>query len=63
QPSAASIDESNAPITERQLSSIHKLCEALGKTEPEKVASFSYLNAKKLIQQLTAEYRQHNRAS
>jgi hypothetical protein len=63
QPPAAPVDEANAPITERQLSSIHKLCEALGKTEPEKVASFSYLNARKLIQQLTAEYRQHNRAS
>jgi hypothetical protein len=60
QPSTPSIDEATAPITERQLTSIHKLCEALGKSEPEKVSSFTFLNAKKLIQQLTAEYRQHH---
>jgi hypothetical protein len=62
QSSAPSIDDATIPITERQLNSIHKLCEALGKNEPENVSSFTSLNAKKLIQQLTTEYRQlHNK--
>ncbi len=51
---------SNLPtqITEQQLASIRKLSEHLGKTEPEDAATLSYLGAKKLIQQLTAEYRE-----
>ncbi len=53
-------DEASAGISERQLSSIRKLCEVLGKAEPENIAAMSYLNAKKLIQQLTAEYRQQH---
>ncbi len=44
--------------TEQQLASIRKLSEHLGKSEPEEVAHMSYLDAKKLIQQLTAEYRE-----
>ena len=44
--------------TEQQVSSIRKLCEHLGKAEPENVAAISYLSAKKLIQQLTAEYKE-----
>jgi hypothetical protein len=44
--------------TEQQLASIRKLSEHLGKNEPEEVARMSYLDAKKLIQQLTAEYRE-----
>lgn len=44
--------------TEQQLASIRKLSEHLGKHEPEEVARMSYLDAKKLIQQLTAEYRE-----
>ncbi len=44
--------------TEQQVSSIRKLCEHLGKAEPENVAAISYLNAKKLIQQLTTEYKE-----
>jgi hypothetical protein len=51
-------DNGNAVATEQQLSSIRKLYERLGKAEPEQVASISYLGAKKLIQQLTAEYRE-----
>jgi hypothetical protein len=57
---------SDAPLTEQQLSSIRKLCEHLGKSEPDNVTSISYVNAKKLLQQLTAEYREHkqnNKAS
>lgn len=44
--------------TEQQVSSIRKLCEHLGKAEPDNVTSISYLNAKKLIQQLTTEYKE-----
>lgn len=51
-------ENADAAATEQQLSSIRKLYERLGKTEPEQVASISYLGAKKLIQQLTAEYRE-----
>jgi len=61
---SASADEAHAPISERQLGSIRKLSEVLGKSEPENLASLSFLNAKQLIQQLTAEYRQqHSKAS
>lgn len=45
-------------ITEQQLASIRKLSEHLGKVEQEDAATLSYLDAKKLIQQLTAEYRE-----
>jgi hypothetical protein len=45
-------------VTEQQLASIRKLHEHLGRPEPEHVASLSYTSAKKLIQQLTAEYRE-----
>lgn len=47
-----------AAITEQQVSSIRKLCEHLGKTEPDNLTSISYLSAKKLIQQLTTEYKE-----
>ena len=50
-------------VTEQQISSIRKLTEYLGKTEPESLASMSNLEAKKVIQQLTAEYRQSKKAS
>lgn len=54
---------SDAVITEQQLNSIRKLCEHLGKSEPDNVTSISYLNAKKLIQQLTAEYREYKQSN
>jgi hypothetical protein len=63
QTSAPVPDDPNAPITEQQLSSIHKLCTFLGKSEPDNVTSISYLNAKKLIQQLTAEYREYKQSN
>ncbi len=50
-------------VTEQQISSIRKLSEYLGKAEPESLASLSNLDAKKMIQQLTAEYRQSKKAS
>lgn len=57
--------QANQPemMTEQQLTSIHKLCDYLGKQEPEGVASMTFLEGKKLIQQLTAEYRQSKKAS
>nr|HET6904635.1 hypothetical protein [Ktedonobacteraceae bacterium] len=48
----------DAPVTEQQLMSIHKLCEHLGKAEPEHVETLSFANAKELIAQLSQEYRQ-----
>ena len=56
-------ENTEAGVTEQQLSSIHKLCEYLGKPEPENVTAISYLAAKKLINQLTAEYRAMKQSS
>jgi hypothetical protein len=53
----------NASATDQQLASIRKLCEHLGKSEPENVTSISYLGAKRLIQQLTAEYREYRQSN
>lgn len=44
-------------ITEQQQASIRKLCEHLGKAEPSDLYQMSFIDAKTLIQQLTAEYR------
>src|SRR6266496_4520158 len=43
--------------TEKQLTSIRKLCEYLGKPEPENKAALSYVKAKELLDQLTLEYK------
>jgi len=59
--SAASAAAETAPdgaATEQQLSSIRKLCEHLGKPEPEHIESMSFASAKELIGQLSQEYRQ-----
>ncbi len=45
------------PATSQQIESIGKLCQYLGKAEPD-TQDLSNLDAKKLIQQLTTEYRQ-----
>src|SRR5262249_3254316 len=58
--------EAELSISEQQLSSIRKLCEHLSKPEPENLTSLTFLSARKVIQQLTAEYkeaRQNNKAS
>ncbi len=63
---SAAEPSASALATEQQLSSIRKLREHLGKDGAEEQGTLSYLNAKKLIQQLTAEYReqkQQNKAS
>jgi len=51
-----------AAATEQQLISIRKLCEHLGKPEPENITSLNYLAAKQLISQFTAEYRERRRS-
>src|SRR6266852_3990965 len=48
--------------TEKQLTSIRKLCEYLGKPEPEQQAALSYVKAKELLDQLTLEYKQRRGA-
>jgi hypothetical protein len=56
----------DAPATEQQLNSIRKLCQHLGKPEPENPDTLSYLDAKELITQLSHEYneqKQHRKAS
>jgi hypothetical protein len=45
-------------VTDQQLASIRKLCEHLGKAEPENAETMSYATAKDLIAQLSLEYRQ-----
>jgi hypothetical protein len=54
---ASSEAEGEAAATEQQLTSIRKLCERLGKPEPEKPDALSFNGAKELIGQLTQEYR------
>lgn len=46
------------PVTEQQWSSIRKLCQHLGKAEPQATDTMNYLAAKELIAQLSQEYRQ-----
>lgn len=49
-------DQANA--TEQQMASIRKLSEYLGKAVPEDNSTLTFLHARKLIQQLSAEYRE-----
>ncbi|GAC1632813.1 MAG: hypothetical protein NVS4B9_25190 [Ktedonobacteraceae bacterium] len=60
------VEDAQAGATEQQISSIRKLSEHLGKALPDDGSTLTFLHAKKLIQQLTAEYReskQNNKAS
>lgn len=67
QAGASSTTPESEVITQEQLNSIRKLCERLGKSAPENVTTLSYLAARKVIRELTAEFRelqaQKNRAS
>jgi hypothetical protein len=65
-PTAAAPAQRNAPsaepmATEQQLRSIAKLCEALGKPEPE--PGLTLAQARELISQLSGEYQRMRRAS
>ena len=56
----------DAPATDQQLTSIRKLCQHLGKPEPEHPETMSYQDARALITQLSHEYneqKQHRKAS
>ncbi|TMC25142.1 MAG: hypothetical protein E6J36_05860 [Chloroflexi bacterium] len=57
--SAAAEAAPDGAATEQQISSIRKLCEHLGKPEPEHIESMSFASAKELIGQLSQEYRQN----
>jgi len=51
-------NDPQGPMTEQQRASILKLCQHLGKAEPQPTDSMNYLAAKELIAQLSQEYRQ-----
>lgn len=55
--------EQETGITEEQVNSIRKLCERLNKNTPENVTTISYLAAKKVIRDLTSEYREMKQQS
>jgi hypothetical protein len=56
-------ENAESSATEQQVASIRKLCQHLGKSEPDNVTSISFLAAKRLIQQLTAEYKESRQSS
>lgn len=58
--SGASVEEKTAGTlaTDQQLTSIRKLCQHLGKSEPEHPVTMSYQDAKALITQLSHEYNE-----
>ena len=55
-----SVEENTAdtPATDQQLASIRKLCQHLGKPEPEQPGTMIYQDAKALITQLSHEYNE-----
>lgn len=53
--------EAQGTITEQQLASIRKLCDYLGKPLPENADALSFLEARRVLQQLTAEYKEVKR--
>jgi hypothetical protein len=57
----SSSDGGEPMATEKQIASIRKLCEALGKPEPE--SAITYGRARELITQLSGEYQRSRRAS
>lgn len=63
-PVAAAVSEVGGETlaTEKQVASIRKLCEALGKPEPDG-ATLTYNRARELLTQLSGEYQRSRRAS
>ncbi len=53
---------SETMATEKQVASIRKLCEALGKPELD-AATLTYTRARELLTQLSGEYQRSRRAS
>lgn len=56
-------NEAAGSVTEQQMASIRKLCEHLNKVVPDNLAALSNIEARKVIQQLTAEYRESRQQS
>ncbi|HZS77686.1 MAG TPA: hypothetical protein VFA41_13825 [Ktedonobacteraceae bacterium] len=54
--------DASTPATEQQLSSLRKLCQHLGKPEPEHPDTLTYLAAKELITQLSHEYNEQRQS-
>jgi len=51
-------NDADQPMTEQQWASIRKLCQHLGKAEPQQAEIANHLVAKELIAQLSQEYKQ-----
>ncbi len=60
-PRAASAPTDTQMATEKQLASIGKLCDALGKPRPD--AEMTYARARELLSQLSGEFQRARRAS
>jgi hypothetical protein len=60
-PAHAGVSQDEPAATEKQMASIRKLCEVLGKPEPR--SEVSYTRAKEIITQLSGEYQRVRRAS
>ena len=63
-PASGQVDQVSGETmaTEKQVASIRKLCEALGKSEPE-TETLTYTRARELLTQLSGEYQRVRRAS
>jgi recombination DNA repair RAD52 pathway protein len=48
----------SSKANEKQLQSIQKLCQHLGKAEPENAAELNFVVARRILQALTAEYKE-----
>lgn len=58
QTSQGNSQETPENITQDQINSIRKLCQYLKKNEPDNVTSIKFLAARKIIQELTSEYKE-----
>ncbi len=61
-PGATDENMASAPATEQQLTSLRKLCQHLGRPEPENMDRLTYANAKELIVQLSHEYNEQRQS-
>jgi hypothetical protein len=57
------IDNAQAPATDQQLASLRKLCQHLGKPEPENIDTLTHQAARELILQLIHEYNEQRQNS
>jgi len=60
--SQADENMASAPATEQQITSLRKLCQHLGRPEPENMDRLTYANAKELIVQLSHEYNEQRQS-